>query len=385
MSPPMEHEKDENTSHCDGAKSGTSKGSFLERLPPELRIKIWSCATEPRVIRLDDLIQTPKAYPLPPVTQVNYEARKEIRPGYQHITSGSYVDLSRDILVCDCSMTFPYRDSNPFVEELSMKVEKFVYWDCFPDDGPATTPEGYAKWMSDVYRFETPGKLPFRRTLFPNVKELWIVKIGRIDPAWEVRYDLDACYEEKLQATARKFRYWVKDNVIEMADMAMDDPNLPLILRDGRCSQKECDIYNKGLHRIVSKVTFMEGNYREDADEEVWTPVTPLLKSGMGKSTANETEQQDNTPAMEGEVGGDNAASQDEGDEGGEGDEDAEIGSDENDGVEGDSDDEEKEKQRQEYVAALRWALVERNLTCSLMWEGSTVDRERTVGRTKTP
>ena len=73
----------------------------FSHLPPELRLKIWSCAVEPRIILLNDLTQSLRSYPLPIVTQLNAEARTECRRGYELVGRGSYVHFSRDILVCD--------------------------------------------------------------------------------------------------------------------------------------------------------------------------------------------------------------------------------------------------------------------------------------------
>ena len=111
----------------------TSVSSGFRRLPAELRLKIWSCAVEPRIVILHDLVHQEKSYPIPPVTQLNHEARSETREGYEPIGQGSHFNFSRDILVCDPNISDLSPDKP--LEDLAPRIQRLVFWDCFPDDG----------------------------------------------------------------------------------------------------------------------------------------------------------------------------------------------------------------------------------------------------------
>ncbi|KAM3484625.1 hypothetical protein MY8738_001944 [Beauveria namnaoensis] len=272
----------------------------FKRLPTELRLKIWRCASEPRVIILDDLLRKPEAYPLPPVTQVNREARLESRKGYEAVGPGqsSHVHFGRDIFVCDASIT--EATSNEPLESLATRVERLAFWDCFPDDKRVELPYFYSTYLaasqaaasaamisagsvsssSGVAVSSVGSRLPavdFDKLWFPNLRELWIVKVGGVNRAWLI----DAVSEQEAASTeahpqsrqsARKFRYWVKDNVVEMASLSLDDPDTRLVLREGRCGKPDCHELNRGRPILLSKVTFIEGKYQPS---QGWLRIAP--------------------------------------------------------------------------------------------------------------
>ncbi|OAQ96134.1 hypothetical protein LLEC1_01043 [Akanthomyces lecanii] len=300
----------------------------FQRLPAELRLKIWWCATEPRVIILDDLLRRPQAYPLPSVAQVNREARLESRKGYEAVGPGqsSHVHFGRDIFVCDASIT--EATSNQPLEALATRVERLAFWDCFPDDNRVELPYFYSTYLAASQAAASaamistgPGppsswmaapangpRLPvvdFDKLWFPNLRDLWIVKVGGVNRAWLIDADQEATPEKAhatdasspcpsaaplsqhphSRQTARKFRYWVQDNVVEMAPLSLDDPDTSLVLREGRCGKTDCQELNRGRPLLLSKVSFMEGKY--DPSQE-WLRIAPWDGRDTGDSDTSE-------------------------------------------------------------------------------------------------
>ncbi|KAF7548759.1 hypothetical protein G7046_g8565 [Stylonectria norvegica] len=277
-------------------------------LPTELRLKIWSRAVEPRVVLFGDLIQNRQSYPLPSVTQLNVEARAETRQGYEPIGYGSHFDFSRDILVCDHEISDNVPD--PFLEELAPKIKRLAYWDCFPDDGRVDGPYHYSVYLSGCYRQRRFGQIEFDRFWFPNLEELWIVKIGEVDPTWMVTVDFEAPYEVRLRELAKQFRYWVDENIIEMAPLDLNDPEAQAVLNEGRCGKTDCHELNQGRSKMISKVLFLDGKYKPPSDGSNWVRIMPWHG-------------------------------------------------------------EEQPKEKRTYENKLRWVLVERILTFDLRWDGS--------------
>lgn len=247
----------------------------IHRLPPELRLKIWSFVTEPRVVLLGDLIQNPRSYPLPVVAQINAETRAETRRGYEPAGRGSYLHFSRDILVCDHQFA-DQTSSNLGAEALAPRVERVVFWDCTPDEERIRLPDLYSEYLSLCYNQKCFGQVVFDRFWFPNVKEFWSVKVGEVDRSWMVHTDRSAPFETRLQQTAREFRYWVDESIIEIAPLDLGDSDARAILRQGRCSRENCHELNAGRIHIVSKVNFLDGKYEEPpADGRTWVRVVP--------------------------------------------------------------------------------------------------------------
>ncbi|KAM0307681.1 hypothetical protein HYE67_000641 [Fusarium culmorum] len=259
----------------------TSIASFTS-LPPELRLKIWSRANEPRIVLYGDLAQGIGSCPLPTVTQLNAEARDETRLGYEPIGRGSFLDFSKDILVCDHLISDQATDQ--YLDELAPRVRRMAFWDCFPDDGRVQMPHHYSVYLSICYNQRGDfGKIEFDRFWFPNLDELWIVKVGDIDPRWQIPVNKQATYESRLKELAKQFRYWVEDEIIEMAPLDLSDPDSHAVLYEGRCGKEDCHELNQGRTKMVSKVVFLDGKYKAPDDGQKWVRIFPLqAKEGTG-------------------------------------------------------------------------------------------------------
>lgn len=344
----------------------------FQRLPAELRLKIWWCATEPRVVILDDLLRWPRAYSLPAVAQVNREARLESRKGYEAVGPGqsSHVHFGRDIFVCDASITEATSDEP--LEALATRVERLAFWDCFPDDNRVELPYFYSTYLAasqaaasaamistGTVPFSSgiaapsngprPPAVDFDKLWFPNLRDLWIVKVGGVNRAWLIDADLeqDAAPEratamdasspclsatplsqhQHSRQTARKFRYWVQDNVVEMAPLSLDDPDTRLVLREGRCGKQDCQELNRGRPILLSKVSFIEGKYQPS---QGWLRIAPW----DGRDAENPSTSESSIPG--------NTMGEGRGN-----------------------------KSRSCSRDSMRWIVVERILTFSLRWESS--------------
>lgn len=260
-------------------------------LPSEMRHKIWSCAVEPRVVILDDLFQQEKSYPLPSVTQLNAEARAESRQGYEAVGRGSFFHFSRDILVCDANISD--QRSNIPLEDLALRVERLAFWDCFPDDGRIDGLYHYSSFLAACHPRCQKGRIEFDKVWFPNLRELWVIKIGGVDRSWMVSEEKHMPYEARLQKMARQFRYWVDDDTIEMAPLDLNEAETKMILREGRCGKVDCQKLNLGRQRMVSKVVFKDGKYSNESDREgkhsAWKRVRPWSTAVEQGSTEAET------------------------------------------------------------------------------------------------
>ncbi|KAI5464078.1 hypothetical protein BGZ63DRAFT_143800 [Mariannaea sp. PMI_226] len=261
--------------HADNNHSSSCASTMtnFNSLPTELRLKIWSRAVEPRVVLFGDLVQSHGAYSLPSVTQLNVEARAETRQGYEPIGHGSFFDFDRDILVCDHNVSDQARDS--YLESLAPRVKRLVYWDCVPDDGRVDGPHHYSVYLSACYRQRDFGKIEFDRFWFPNLQDMWIVKVGEIDPAWMVHVNTNTSYENRLKELAKQFRYWVEDNIIEMAPLDLDDPEVQAVVKEGRCGKLDCHELNKGRSKMISRISFMDGEYKAPEDGKKWVRILP--------------------------------------------------------------------------------------------------------------
>ncbi|CAM1501789.1 Fc.00g037730.m01.CDS01 [Cosmosporella sp. VM-42] len=253
--------------------SSTTSIVKFSSLPTELRLKIWSRAVEPRIVLFGDLASKHRSYPLPSVTQLTVEARTETRQGYEPIGNGSYFDFARDILVCDHKISDQAPD--PFLEEIAPRIKRLAYWDCFPDDGRVDGPYHYSVYLSACYRQRDFGTIEFDRFWFPNLKDLWIVKVGEVDPTWMVNVDRKAPYDVRLRELAKQFRYWVDENVIEMAPLDLNDPEVKAILTEGRCGKEDCHELNEGRTKMISKVVFLDGKYEAPTDGIKWVRILP--------------------------------------------------------------------------------------------------------------
>lgn len=252
----------------------SSRLSKFTLLPAELRLKIWACAVEPRVVILDDLVQTTRSYPIPPVTQLNAEARGESRQGYEAVGRGSHFHFARDILVCDPNISD--QKSNKPLEELAPRIRRLAFWDCFPDDGRVDGLYHYSAYLAACYPQESFGKVEFDKVWFPNLKELWIIKVGDVDRSWKIAVDRSMPCAVRARKTARQFRYWVDDNIVEIAPLDLDEAETKAVLREGRCGKVDCRELNRGRPKMVSKVTFMDGRYdKRDAKAHGWRRIWP--------------------------------------------------------------------------------------------------------------
>jgi hypothetical protein len=256
----------------------------LGLLPTELRLKIWTCATEPRIVLLGDLIRTPRSYALPSVVQLNFESRYETRQGYEPAGRGSYLHFSRDILVCDYTITDQASDSA--LENLAANVERLAFYDCVPDDGRVDLPYDYSVYLSECYRQKDSGKIEFDRLWFPNLRELWIIKIGDVDPAWRIQFNHKAPYEQRIRQLAREFRYWVDYGIIEMSTLELDDAMTAAVLKQGRCRLEDCHALNHGRNKLISKVNFIDGEYQEPTDGKKWVRVVRADHPGQDDSVS---------------------------------------------------------------------------------------------------
>ncbi|KFH46987.1 hypothetical protein ACRE_021530 [Hapsidospora chrysogenum ATCC 11550] len=246
----------------------------LNRLPPELRLKIWSCAVEPRIVLFNDLIQNLKSYPLPIVTQLNAEARSETRRGYELVGRGSYFHFSRDILLCDYKLA-DQTSSSPAAEKLASRIERVVFWDCASEEERIKIPQRYSEYLATCYDQKSFGQVVFDRFWFPNVKDFWSVQIGDIDGSWMIPINKSAPFEVQLQQSAREFRYWVDENIIEIAPLDLSEPETLMVLREGRCEKGDCRKLNAGFTHIISKVSFIDGKYQQSTDGKDWARVVP--------------------------------------------------------------------------------------------------------------
>ncbi|UNI24044.1 hypothetical protein JDV02_009823 [Purpureocillium takamizusanense] len=380
-------------------------------LPAELRLKIWACATEPRVVILDDLVHRAGAYPLPAVTQLNAEARAESRHGYEPAGRGSHVDFSRDIIVCDASISDHKEGRARALEALAPRVRRLAFWDCFPDDGRVDGLPLYSAYLaacynnnnnnSDSNNNHSPqfslqqhmgqgqaehgedgsqagavvGRVAFDRLWFPNLEDLWIVKVGEVDRSWElgpVAIDRSVPAEVRARRTARQFRYWVDDGVVEMASLDLDEPETKAVLRHGRCGKPDCRELNRGRPTMVSKVVFVDGRYGDGggggggerprgmgwhqhpgAQAERWPPPASASSScsSSASAPASPSAASDSAAWAQGQANGDDwrrirpwSTSEDP--------------------------DPGKGGHKDTAENRMRWIIVERILTFSLRWEG---------------
>ncbi|RDA84590.1 hypothetical protein CP532_1116 [Ophiocordyceps camponoti-leonardi (nom. inval.)] len=219
-------------------------------LPPELRIKIWSCASQPRVVILHDVVHKPRSYPLPAVTQLNAESRAQSRPGYEPVGRGSHLHFSRDILVCDSGLS-DLPSSGP-LEKLWPRVRRLAFWDCFPDDSLVDGLHLYSAYLAACYPCDRYAGIDLDKLWFPNLQQLWIVKVGGVEGSWGVAPAMQA----------RQFRYWADEDAVEMAPLDIhQDPETRAVLRRGRCGRPDCREQNRDRPVTVSKVCFVEGPY----------------------------------------------------------------------------------------------------------------------------
>ena len=247
--------------------------SHFRYLPAELRLKIWTCAVEPQVVILDDVFQKSRSYPLPTATQLNFEARTLSRQGYESIGRGSYFNFARDILVCDPNIS-DYGPSTALAD-LAPRIQRLAFWDCFPDDGRVLDPHHYSAYVTACYRQRHFGEVEFDKFLFPNLRDLWIIKIGEVDRSWRLAVDDAQPHQVRVRKTARQFRYWVDESIIEIAPLDLDDPDTKAVLREGRCGKKDCQDLNQSRAKTISKIMFIDGKYRKMDAKESWARILP--------------------------------------------------------------------------------------------------------------
>jgi hypothetical protein len=258
-------------------RNKTDGGNWMDLkfhlLSAELRLKIWACAVEPRIIILDDVVRRPGSHPLPSVTQLNCEARTESRKGYESVGQGSYINFAKDILVCDADISD--RTPSKSLQELAPRIQRLTFWDCFPDDGRVYGLRHYSSYVTACYQQQHFGKVEFNKFLFPNLRDLWVVKVGDVDDSWRIEVNASESAERRQRKTARHFRYWVNDSVIEMAALDLDEPDTKEVLRRGRCGKQDCRELNHARCKTISKISFMDGSYPESEKAADWVRILP--------------------------------------------------------------------------------------------------------------
>jgi hypothetical protein len=175
------------------------------------------------------------------------------------------------------------------LEDLALRVRRLAFWDCFPDDGRIDGLCPYSAYLAACYPSGRHGKIELDRFWFPNLRDLWIIKVGEVDGSWMVGVDKDVPHEVRLRKTARQFRYWVDEDIIEIAPLELNEPDTKLILREGRCSTVDCQALNHGRQRMVSKVIFVDGKHADRQDDKasewkrIW-PWSPMADQGSTES-----------------------------------------------------------------------------------------------------
>lgn len=237
--------------------------STIASLPPELRLEIWSCSAEPRIVILNDLLRRHRSYAIPSTTQVSAEARHATRDGYEPVGKGSHFHFSRDILVCGEGVL--RRKPDESLKRLARRIKRLAFWDCSEDDPLVAEPLQYQGYLR-MYGQRGFGRIDFDQTLFPNLHELWIVKFGDVHPEWHTQGKVS--YE---------FRYWRDQRIIEIAPLNRRDANIGAILREGRCEDDACQLPDEKLR--LFKITFMSGRYPLEADDDAMdTGVNGMMK-----------------------------------------------------------------------------------------------------------
>ncbi|PFH60646.1 hypothetical protein XA68_10606 [Ophiocordyceps unilateralis] len=251
--------------------------SSFRLLPAELRLKIWSYASQPRVAILHDIVHRPGSYPLPAVTQLNAEARAESRPGYEPVGCGSHLHFARDILVCDASLC-DLPSSEP-LEHLAPRVRRLVFWDCYPDDSLVDGLHLYSAYLAACYPRDRYVGVDLDKLWFPNLDHLWIVKVGGVDESWNLSPDSRG--PSPMQA--RQFRYWPDDDAVELSPLDIHrDPETRAVLQHGRCGRSDCRDLNRERPMTVSKVSFVDGPYVATPD---WERIIPRVGDGCTEDT----------------------------------------------------------------------------------------------------
>lgn len=243
-------------------------------LPPEIRNQIWHHVVEPKLAFLHDITDQPGAYSLPSATQVNKESRAICSPGYDRVGQGPYFQFANDIFICDHQIVD--QPSNDFFDALTLRVQRLALWDCLDDDSMMELPSSYEGHLQDCFGRKISEMIEFDKLWFSNLKELWIVKIGDVDPAWGVKRDKNTPRAAQIRQLARQFRYWVKDGIIEMSQLDPTEPSTKFLLDHGRCREDHCRESNNERPMIVSRVLFMDSPYKERVrDNTEWVRIAP--------------------------------------------------------------------------------------------------------------
>jgi hypothetical protein len=262
--------------HCRNKPTDRSHAptTTFASLPAELRIEIWRHAIEPQLAFIHDIIERPRAYSLPGVAQLNAEARRECLPCYERVEQGPYFQFDRDIFICDHK--FVDQLYNDFFDILALRVQRLALWDCVPDDYHVADPSSYQEKLHDCFGLRISERIDFGKLWFSNLKELWIVKIGDVDPAWGVKRDANASRDDQLRQLARQFRYWVREGIIEMTPLNLEESDTKFLLDHGRCREETCQELNRSRPMMVSQVLFMDSLYKDRSpDTTKWTRIAP--------------------------------------------------------------------------------------------------------------
>lgn len=260
--------------HEQTSRQHTSPVSFAT-LPPEIRIQIWQSTLQPELVFLHEVLKQPRKFALPPVTQVNRQSRHECRSFYERVGHGPYFQFPKDIFICDPSIA--EEPSNDSLDSIALQVQRLAFWDCFPDEFAVACPARCedSLWSSIGRKIAQP--IDFNNLWFPNLKELWVVKIGDVDQSWGIQRDRSASRQVQFQQLARQFRYWVKEGVLEMAPLDLNESDTKYLLQNGRCREDKCRQVNHLRPMMVSRVTFEDSPYadRNVDGSKQWTVIEP--------------------------------------------------------------------------------------------------------------
>ncbi|KAK0387844.1 hypothetical protein NLU13_4089 [Sarocladium strictum] len=257
------------------SKRRASPVQFDKRLPPEIRLQIWHCSLQPELIFIHDVLQRPQNFILPTVTQINRESRHECKSVFDRVGQGPYFQFPRDIFVCDPSVA--EEPPNEFLDTLGLRIQRLAYWDCFPDESAVACPSRLEDSLWNILGRKIAEPIDFDNLRFPNLKELWVIKIGDVDGSWGVIRDRNACRELQFRQLAQQFRYWVKEGILEAAPLDFTDPDTRYLLKNGRCRETICREANHLRPMMVSRVLLMDQPYKQRTPNEAtnWVRVEP--------------------------------------------------------------------------------------------------------------
>ncbi|KAL2210230.1 hypothetical protein CC79DRAFT_1365628 [Sarocladium strictum] len=240
---------------------------------------IWQSAIQPRLVFLKELSTRPEDFALPAVARVDRESKRICEPSFDRIPSGPCLQFSKDIFVCDPTIA----DHKPgkIIEELAPHVQRLALWDCLQDEPVMDSAARYEDSLWHTFGRRIAEPLDFSKLWFPALRDLWVIKIEDVDESWRIKRDKNASRQDQLRQLARQFRYWAKDNILEMAPLVIPDSDTKYLLREGHCSERHCRKSNSLRPMMVSRVMVMNTPYggRRSTESDQWVRIEPR-KSG---------------------------------------------------------------------------------------------------------